>query len=368
MERNSWSPAMKLLIVTVPYPPYIGGTAEHSYQLAVGLSRLGHDVTVSTIVPPSSVPRRLSSLPWPGLINVLRFRALTPLLPGFSPGHASNFKSTKDDYGAVINIGYDSMLALQTAVIGHPRMMFISLFHGLSGSSRQRHAIHKLLKPFNRIMFRNAKIIVCGSKYEASLVQISFPDATAKIRIVRPGITRLIPPRTSRRETKRILDISMLHQFKGVQDILRALPLLPEHVLDVVGEGPYMKVLQSISQSLGIADRVAFHGVVTEAEKMALLRDASVFVHLSRMESYSLVVGEALAAGLPCVVLKSNALAEWVDGMACFGIEAPIHPPVLADTILRAENSITLKRLPTWGEYAKNIEQLLVEISGLQKG
>jgi glycosyltransferase involved in cell wall biosynthesis len=51
---------------------------------------------------------------------------------------------------------------------------------------------------------------------------------------------------------------------------------------------------------------------------------ASVFVTLSGHEAYGIAVAEALAAGTPCLVANSSALAEWVDGQNCLGLDDPL--------------------------------------------
>lgn len=49
-----------------------------------------------------------------------------------------------------------------------------------------------------------------------------------------------------------------------------------------------------------------------------------MFVLLSRNEAFGITVAEALSSGLPCIVSRTSALAEWIDGKSCFGIDYPI--------------------------------------------
>jgi glycosyltransferase involved in cell wall biosynthesis len=54
---------------------------------------------------------------------------------------------------------------------------------------------------------------------------------------------------------------------------------------------------------------------------------------LSKYESFSIVVAEALASKVPCIVANTSALKEWIDNKNCFGIDYPISIERLAQLI-----------------------------------
>jgi UDP-glucose:(heptosyl)LPS alpha-1,3-glucosyltransferase len=84
-------------------------------------------------------------------------------------------------------------------------------------------------------------------------------------------------------------------------------PPLPK--LLIVGKGnagPYLKM----AEDLGIRDRVVFAGVTDEVEAHYLASD--VFVMPSRMDTFGLVVLEAMAAGLPVVISANVGAADLV--------------------------------------------------------
>jgi glycosyltransferase involved in cell wall biosynthesis len=60
----------------------------------------------------------------------------------------------------------------------------------------------------------------------------------------------------------------------------------------------------------GLADRVAFTGVLTGTALDAAYRSADVLVLPSRVETYGMVVTEALARGLPVVGFRTGGVAE----------------------------------------------------------
>ena len=54
---------------------------------------------------------------------------------------------------------------------------------------------------------------------------------------------------------------------------------------------------------------------------------------LSKYEAFGIVVAEALAARVPCIVANTSALTEWIDNKNCFGIDYPISSERLAQLI-----------------------------------
>jgi len=97
--------------------------------------------------------------------------------------------------------------------------------------------------------------------------------------------------------------------------------------------------------------------------------DADVFVLLSEREAYSLVVAEALAAGIHCIVAKTSALTEWVDNKSCFGIEFPIKLGELAELIYAVINyaashknkkSLIQTKAFDWDEVSQRLELVYV--------
>lgn len=84
-------------------------------------------------------------------------------------------------------------------------------------------------------------------------------------------------------------------------------PPLPRLLIVGKGDpGPYLKM----AGDLGISDRVVFAGVTDEVEAYYLASD--LFVMPSRMDTFGLVVLEAMAAGLPVVISSNVGAADLV--------------------------------------------------------
>ena len=101
--------------------------------------------------------------------------------------------------------------------------------------------------------------------------------------------------------------------------------------LDVFGEGPCLKDLLRLAQSLGLEEQVRFHGFRPDVRKF--LPGYRAYVHASYSESLPLAIIEAMAAGLPIVAGDTGGISELCDD----GVEArfwPLDDPVRAAVML----------------------------------
>ena len=113
-----------------------------------------------------------------------------------------------------------------------------------------------------------------------------------------------------------LLHIGRLGYEKGVDQVLRAFALLstnfPQARLAIVGTGPDKEVLKSLSNDLGIDDRVIFTGFVAHQDLPALCQKADLFITASTIETQGLVVLEAMSSGLPIVGVDALALPDLI--------------------------------------------------------
>jgi len=119
---------------------------------------------------------------------------------------------------------------------------------------------------------------------------------------------------------KVIVAAGRLVSEKGFDVALRAFAHLndPEARLVIVGDGPRRPQLESLAQTLGVADRVEMPGYVSDIAPW--LAKARVFLLSSFYEGFGAVIVEALAAGKPVVSTDCTPavrdLLNTVDGCA----------------------------------------------------
>jgi 1,2-diacylglycerol 3-alpha-glucosyltransferase len=107
----------------------------------------------------------------------------------------------------------------------------------------------------------------------------------------------------------------------------------PDAHLLLVGGGPFEAAIRDQVQALNMAAQVHLTGFVTRDEVVQSLRAADLFVFTSRTETQGLVLGEAMACGLPVVAVSSEAAGEVVaDGVE--GFLVPDGDGPLAEAIL----------------------------------
>lgn len=108
---------------------------------------------------------------------------------------------------------------------------------------------------------------------------------------------------------RELLFVGRLVSEKGVDLLLRALARLEQMglrpTLTVVGDGPERVPLGRLAEELGLADRVAWTGLLEDEELAASYRRHAVLVVPSRCdEPYGIVALEGIACG--CVVVGSR--------------------------------------------------------------
>lgn len=161
----------------------------------------------------------------------------------------------------------------------------------------------------------------------------------------------------------RLLFVGRVIRTKGARDAIRAMSLLPddvEAVLDVVGDGPDLEQCQQLAQTLGVADRVVFHGRQARADVDRFYEAADVFVFPSFREPGGNVAFEAMSFSLPLIVCTTGGPGAAVDDRCGFRI-APDGPERyaadIADAIARLARDPD-RRLAMGREARRRVEQV----------
>ncbi|KND47908.1 MAG: phosphatidylinositol alpha-1,6-mannosyltransferase [Parcubacteria bacterium C7867-004] len=106
---------------------------------------------------------------------------------------------------------------------------------------------------------------------------------------------------------------SRLVHKNAVDDCIRALPLLPEHVSFLIyGIGPDEEKLRALAEELGVADRSRFMGQISHDEMPLMLRACDIFIRPSRSEGMGNSFVEAMAAGLPVIATQEGGIADFL--------------------------------------------------------
>lgn len=180
-----------------------------------------------------------------------------------------------------------------------------------------------------RLPFRAASsIIVLGRLWRDWLVEDLGIDG-GKIDVVYNGVPIEPVARDfeARAEAPRkVLFLGLLHEQKGVSDLLAALAMLPRErpgwQAVIAGNGD-IGFYEARAKALGLAAEVSFPGWVDQESVRAHLRSSDVLVLPSYNEALPLVILEALGAGTPVISTPAGALPEVLsDGETVLFVEA----------------------------------------------
>ena len=159
----------------------------------------------------------------------------------------------------------------------------------------------------------------------------------SKIHIIRPGVSIPNPnpqPPAPRRDPSlqppapgpqpRVLYVGSIFNRRHLPDLIRAFGDLvrhcPEAQLDLVGEDrthPREDIVAAIARERA-GDRIRWHHYVSEAELTALYGAARAFAFLSEYEGLGLTPLEAMARGVPSVLLETPVAREACGAAALY--------------------------------------------------
>ncbi|HEY8543633.1 MAG TPA: glycosyltransferase [Acidimicrobiales bacterium] len=173
----------------------------------------------------------------------------------------------------------------------------------------------------------------------------------------------------------RVVVVSRLVPRKGIDDVIRALPQLPEVELVVAGgpadrralaADPEARRLRSIAAACGVERRVRLLGGLPRGMVPALLRSADVVVSAPWYEPFGIVPLEAMACGVPVVATAVGGMLDTVRPGRTGLLVGPHDPDgiaaavgrLLANPSLRhrmGEEAVAVVReLYTWRQVARS--------------
>ena len=162
-------------------------------------------------------------------------------------------------------------------------------------------------------LFTTLNIAVSGAVKEFMISRnISYDE---KIKVIYNGVE---PTKTEAKIFEKnhhiIGTVGTLIPLKGIQYLIQAMPQIlksfPETKLEIIGEGPFKKVLQLQAKKRKVAKAVEFVGFEADVEKR--LAKLDLYVQPSISESFGLAIVQAMSVGLPVVATHTGGIPEVV--------------------------------------------------------
>ena len=322
-----------------------------------------HDITVFTTDPSGKLKKE-------EVINGILVRRF----PAFAPNNAYYIsvdmlsELRKFTFDVVHGHNYHALPFFLSRLANCKKLIITPHYHR-HGSTFFRNLLIKCYKPFGRVIVQDADMVISISEYEKGLLVEDFHIAEDRIVIIPNGINKDEFQGGNKRTGKnsdgtlKILVVARLEKFKGVQFIVQTLPFLDEKIhLEIVGKGPCKDELLRLSEKLGVLQRVHFYQDLERSQLIEKYMNAHLFMLLSKYEGFGIVVAEALASGVPCIVANTSGLTQWIDNKNCFGIDYPIDIKYLATLITQViGQGIGDVDLWDWDDVAKKLESIYMK-------
>jgi len=361
---------VRVVIASADYTPDGGGIGAYANGLWRGLSHAGCDSSVLC----KSTPERKDTAA----------EHMVPVPVGGSPARSLGVLRTwylalrdevrrrKCDW-AIVPTWDPVGLAATLPVLRRALPCRIAVvFHGADVASAQGRKAQLL-----RYVIQSADRLIANSSYTRELIGRRFGAASATVR---PGIGEddLHLPLEIPRSAYNVISVGRLIKRKGQAVVMEAVARLareyPGLSYTIVGDGPERTSLETLSRSLGIADRVHMRGHVSVAEKRRCLLAASVFAlpvlpDDSDPEGFGIAYLEAGAARLPVVATRTGGVTECVrDGESGLFCEASV--PGVTNTVrqllqrrdLRMQLGEGGRRIAEAGTWNNRAEDLLAAL------
>ncbi len=192
--------------------------------------------------------------------------------------------------------------------------------------------------PYFRSTYRNLAGLILGSQFTRSEVPSYYRGLNEYMpeNGINPDRFSLAQQWPAPKSRFRFINIARMVPLKGIDMILKAMAsstILRDCELVLIGDGPEREKLESLSNELQLGDRVLFRGWQNQKEISQELSQSQVFVFPSIKEFGGGVILEAMACGLPSIVMNYGGPAEIVTPET--GIKLEMGPPEQIVTKLR---------------------------------
>lgn len=318
---------MKTLIITLEYPPQIGGIASYTYNLAKNMSAQDAVVYTAKIAGDTDFDKK-------NLWKTVRGKPFSMFIwPRWVKMFIEIWRLVKKEKIQMIYVHH----ALPVGYVAYllkkfKKIPYVLFFHGTDLEMGIKNKKNKLKK-----VCAAADKIVVNSNFLKNKFQSAFEDLKKEISVVYPCPDDIFLQRTPEMELKKlksqlaldgkkvIITVARMAEGKGYPHLIRLLPKILEKVPNLVwlilGDGPKKdEVIKSIQKNY-LQNVTRFIGKIpyTELPKYYQLADLLVLLthpdESSAEEAWGTAFVEAAASGLPVVAGRAGGVEEAVENM-----------------------------------------------------
>jgi len=196
-------------------------------------------------------------------------------------------------------------------------------------------------RALTRLSARRAARVITDAEFSRQEITRLLGIPAGRVEVIHLGASAL--HRTASSRETLVLYVGSLFARRHIPELIegfgRLAARVPDARLEIVGDNrsrPPLDV-EALIAATGVPDRVHWRSYITDAELAALYGRASAFAFLSEYEGFGLTPIEAMAAGMPIVVLDTAIAREIYDDAALY-LDRP-EPDLIAATLERALSS-----------------------------
>lgn len=341
-QRVVMDPKPLNILLLAGLPPWhspVGGNSIVHFQLAEALARAGHHVDYLAVDAGNS--RRELDHARASYISLDRDSLAFPsglVFPLYQ--YVKTFSRLKHYDIVQCEAQNAAFHAVHRALSrGSPRLVAAMYNSAIPRHLWQRRSF---FEPYLLVALRLSDLVLCPSDYSRVNVSQAYGVALSKTRAFHGGVHDSFLAHTATRQWKGRFTLLFCGRLNGrtpvkrLDVLLKALPYVihtHQAELNVIGTGPRLDEYVTLARSLGIEDEVHFLGHVDHSRMPAHYAAADLFVLPSSMESFGLVVAEAMACGLPVVSTRVGGIPEVVEEGVTGLLVPPDNPQALAEAI-----------------------------------
>lgn len=348
---------MRIGIFTESYPPIINGVSTSVQTLIARLEEAGHTVYVFTSRYPHYRDERAGVFRFPSFNSLVEPDYVLPI--PFSPAIARTILTLKLDIVHSQSPFFLGLLARRVAKrLGIPH---ISTNHTLY--TEYAHYLpmptvditRRLLIRWMQRFYNSCDHVIAPSeltrRFLTECYQVKSPITVVPTGIPEPPFVLARPVAVKQElglppDARILLYVGRLAPEKNLDLLLRAFARIAAQTNDtyltLAGSGKSLAGLESRAIALGIHRRIRFTGFLSRTKLDPLYLASELFLFPSKTETQGLAVGEALAAGLPAVVVNAGGAPESVRD-TIDGFLVADDPDAMAEGAMRILSEPTLR-------------------------
>lgn len=252
-------------------------------------------------------------------------------------------------------------------------------------------AVGRALIPGYVDTYKKADRVLAGSTYTLNNLQDLFSLSDEQINLfyengISQDFLNAVKTGKSSSDKVNLLFVGRLVPYKGADMLIEAISMLPKEIqnqikLTIVGDGSERTNLEAIAKKFDLENLVSFTGWIKQQETLEFYKKSDIFCFPSVREFGGAVVLEAMACGLPCIVVNNGGIGEYVTERTGFKIDPDSKEyvtqqlankigTIITDEQLRKEmsvNSVERVREFEWGYKAEKIVEIYQQMIANKK-